>query len=80
MFKIMKDIPGEKETHSVKLVFMDDGEFVPLESSCSCIFGSFYGHSRVNKGKICIHISQALDEYDKEEKERFIKLIEHKQM
>ena len=78
MFRVMKDIPGGKEIHSVFLIFKDNGEFLPIESSCTCIYGSFYGQSRVNRGKVCDHINQALGKYDKEQKEKFIKLVEGK--
>lgn len=80
MFRIMKEIPGEKEIHNVFLIFKDDGEFMPLESSCTCIFGSFYGHSKANKGKVCDHVNLALNEYDKEEQKRFMKLTVNKKI
>jgi len=30
--------------------------------SCTCKFGSFYGQSKKNKGKLCRHLKQAYDE------------------
>lgn len=75
MLRVMKEVPGDEEIHSVFLIFKDDGEFLPIESSCTCIYGSFYGQSKANKGKVCNHINQALKERDKEEQERFIKLV-----
>ncbi len=39
-----------------------DGMLITEKSSCTCKFGSYYGFSEKNKGKICRHLKQAIDE------------------
>ena len=51
--------------YSQILTFID-GELIPEKSSCTCKWGSFYGLSKKNKGKLCRHLQGALDEYQYE--------------
>lgn len=50
-----------------KFIGKEDGELYSVcidtesgKSSCTCPFGSFYGKSKKNKGKVCCHIRKAL--------------------
>lgn len=56
-YEVGEDKNGEK--YSQMLVFDDEG-FNPDKSSCTCPFGSYYGHSQKNKGKLCKHLREAL--------------------
>lgn len=60
-----------EDIHSVALVFADDGEFSPEASNCTCDWGSTWRWSKTNKTKMCSHIKQALEEYDKEIANKF---------
>ena len=56
----------EIKDYSQMLVFDDNDWLVKEKCSCTCKWGSYYGQSKKNKGKLCRHLQQALDEYQYE--------------
>lgn len=74
MRRVFKDIKGSKgNKYGVTLVFTDNWEFMPEESICTCIFGSWARWTKKNKGKFCRHIKQALEDFDNEERNKFMR-------
>ena len=64
MKRIFKEIPSSngKRTYDVMLTLDDDRKLILNKSSCTCIFGSWYGFAgKFKKTKtLCRHILQAL--------------------
>jgi len=64
--KVFKDIKSKtsNKIYSVILTYYN-GEFNLDKSSCTCKWGSFYGLSKKNKNKLCRHMKEAKNEYEK---------------
>lgn len=69
MKRIFKEEPSKTKKgviHMIILVFLDDGTFLPRESSCTCEWGSWFRWAKKNKTVMCSHIQEALKKYAEE--------------
>jgi len=59
----MKRIQRDVGEYSVIITLDSEGNFVPLKSSCTCIFGSFYKWTKKNlkRGIECWHLKKIRD-------------------
>jgi hypothetical protein len=63
MKRIIRDIESDGEIYSVIISFDENG-FDYYKSSCTCKWGSWYGHTKKNREmmKVCKHIKNILEE------------------
>ncbi len=79
MKRIWKTIPSKskkwEDTHSISLVFTNEGEFIVEASNCTCDWGSCWRWAKNNPTEMCDHIRQALEIHDKENTDNFNKIV-----